>query len=245
MEKDVTGIILLAGSSSRYQKGFNKNFELINNKPVFYYSLKVMNEVAPIKEIILVIKKGEEDLVYEYLKHYNLNKEIKIIYGGNSRKESVYNALNNSEYNTVIIHDGARPLIKKEYIINSLKEMDNYQGVIVGVPVKDTIKIINERGEIETSTNRKYTYIAQTPQCFNRDLLIKLHEKYKDSEDVTDDAILLEKENIKVKVIEGSYANIKLTTSEDYFYIKRLLEEGEKKDENNIMECSRAKSLFK
>ena len=244
MEKEVSGIILIAGSSTRYQKGINKNFELINNKPVFYYSLKVMNEIDPIKEIILVIRKDEEELVNELLKQFSLNKEIKLVYGGNTRQQSVYNALNNSINNTVIIHDGARPLIKKEYIINCLEEIDYYPGVIVGVKVKDTIKIINDKGEVESSTNRKYTYIAQTPQCFNKDILIKLHEKYQNSEDITDDAMLLEKENIKVKLVNGSYRNIKLTTSEDYYYIKRLLE-GEEKDENNIMECSRTKSLFK
>ncbi|MBR2828416.1 MAG: 2-C-methyl-D-erythritol 4-phosphate cytidylyltransferase [Bacilli bacterium] len=226
MKEEVTGILLIAGSSTRYQKGYNKNFERINNHPVFYYSLKVMEEIPSIKEILLVIKKEEEIKVKEILKEEKMN-HVKTIIGGNSRKESVYKALKKSKYNIVLIHDGARPLIKEKFIKDCIQSMKNYQGAVTAMPVKDTIKIINDKKEIETSTKREYTYIAQTPQCFDKEILLKLHEKYKNDDSITDDAMLLEKENIKVKIVDGSYNNIKLTTKEDYIYIKEILERGE------------------
>lgn len=222
MKEEVTGILLIAGSSTRYQKGYNKNFERIGNHPIFYYSLKVMEEIPSIKEILLVIKKEEEFKVKEILKEENITN-VKLVIGGNSRKESVYHALNKAKYNIVLIHDGARPLIKEQYIIDCINSMKEYSGAITGMPVKDTIKIVNDKKEIETSTNRKYTYIGQTPQCFHKKILLKLHEKYQNDDLITDDAMLLEKENIKVKIIDGNYNNIKLTTKEDYIYIKELL----------------------
>ena len=227
MNKEVTGIILMAGSSTRYNKGYNKNFELINNKPIFYYSLEVMSKIDNIKEIILVIKKEEEKVVFDYINSFNLKKEISIAFGGNTRKESVYNALIKSKYPIVLIHDGARPLIKKRYVDECISNIGKYQGVIIGIPVKDTIKIINNKNEIVSSTDRKLTYIGQTPQCFIKKVLLACHQKYKNDNDITDDSMLLERENIKVKLLEGSYTNIKITTKEDYLYIKELLEEGE------------------
>ena len=205
----VSGIILIAGSSTRYNKGINKNFELLNNIPVFIYSIKVMKKVKEIKEIILVIRKEEEQLVKDYLSNEHI-RNIKLVYGGSSRKESVYNALLESNNDIVIIHDGARPLIKESFIKECIKNINDYNGVVIGVPVKDTIKIINDNNEVIESTNRKYTWISQTPQCFKKDVLLEIHKKYQNDDTITDDSILLEKENIKVKMIRGSYTNIKL-----------------------------------
>ena len=218
-----SGIILIAGSSSRYSKGYNKNLELINNKPVFMYSIDVMNKAKSIDEILLVIREDEEPIVRKYLTEQS--KELKIVYGGSSRQESVYNALKEASNEIAVIHDGARPLIKKEYIDNCLKYTKDYSGVIIGVPVKDTIKLINDNQEVLNSTNRPYTWIAQTPQCFDKDLLLGLHTKYKEHDNITDDASLLELEGIPVKMVRGDYTNIKLTTSDDLEYIKRLVKE--------------------
>ena len=216
----VSGIILIAGSSSRYNKGYNKNLELINNRPIFMYSVEVMNRIKEINEIILVIKKEEENIIKDYIKD---NNKVKIVYGGSSRKESVYKGLIKTNNDIVIIHDGARPLIKEEYLKDCLKYIKEYNGVVIGVPVKDTIKIIDENNIVIESTNRNSTWISQTPQCFKKDILLELHKKYLDDESITDDSILLEKEGIKVKMIKGSYTNIKLTTKEDLIYIKSLI----------------------
>ena len=115
----------------------------------------------------------------------------------------------------MLIHDGARPKIKKEYIDNSLIEMKNYKGTTVAVKSKDTIKICDDNGVVIETTNRANTYLVQTPQCFDRKLLKELHEKYENDESITDDCMILEKLGYKIKIIPGDYTNIKVTTFDD------------------------------
>ena len=222
--RTVTGIILLAGNSTRFGKNKNKNFELLNNKKtVLSYSLNCFNMNKYIDNIILAVKQEEKSTVEKIIKNENIIKPIKIIYGGDSRQESVYNCIKNCNSDIVIIHDGARPLIKQEYINECLDSIKHYKGVCIGVKSKDTIKIINEKYEVISTTNRENTFLIQTPQCFDRNLLLKIHNKYKSDINITDDCVLLEKENYKVKVICGDYSNIKITTQEDIDLVKRLL----------------------
>ena len=212
--KKVTGIILVAGNSTRYGKGINKNFENIGNKKVLSYSLRAFADNSNISDIILVVREEDLDTINEILEDERVDKPIKLVYGGSSRKESVYNGLISTNSNIVIIHDGARPVIKQRYIDECIKYMKKYKGVIVGVKSKDTIKIVNSEDEIVSSTDRGYTWIGHTPQCFDRKLLLKLHEQNKDK-NITDDSMLLELAKYKVKIIEGEYSNIKITTSDD------------------------------
>ena len=226
MKNKVTGIILLAGNSVRYGKGFNKNLDLLNNKYIFLYSLEVFNQCNFIDDIILVIKKSDKDKILKILKDIHLSKEIKLVIGGSTRQESVYNALMNTNANIVVIHDGARPLIKSRYIEEGINAMDNYIGAITAVPVKDTIKIANDNQEIVASTNRERTYIGQTPQVFKKNILLDLHQKYKNDNSITDDAMLLEKENYKIKIIIGDYTNIKITNREDLLIAQNFMEKN-------------------
>ena len=106
-------------------------------------------------------------------------------------------------------------MIKQRFITDSIKEMDNFNGTTIAVKSKDTIKISDDNGVVEKTTLRKNTWVIQTPQCFNRKILLAAHEKYKDDETVTDDCMLLERENEKIKLIEGEYSNIKVTTFDD------------------------------
>ena len=221
--KKVTGIILCAGNSTRYGKGINKNFENIGCRTVLSYSLKVFAENSNITDMILVIREEDLDIINDILYKERIDKPIKIVYGGISRRESVYNALISTNSSIVIIHDGARPVIKNKYINDCIKYMKKYKGVIVGVKAKDTIKVVNDSEEIVSSTDRKYTWIGQTPQCFDRKLLLKLHEENKDNS-ITDDSMLLELASYKVKIIEGEYSNIKITTSDDLDIAKIYLE---------------------
>ena len=220
--KSVTAIILAAGNSIRYGKNINKNLELVYNKEVLTYSLETFNNNTYIDNIIITIKKDDLSLLTELLKKQKLNKEVNIIIGGQTRKESVYNAIKKTSSDIVIIHDGARPLIKDDYINICCQEMNNYKGVTVGVKSKDTIKITNDKGIVINTTNRSNTWMIQTPQCFDRNILLKAHEKYKD-EDATDDCTLLEKDGYDIKVIESDYANIKITTNEDLEIVKKLI----------------------
>ena len=221
-DRTVTGVILVAGNSTRFGMNRNKNFEIVNDKSILSYSLNAYDNNKYIDNIIVVIKESDRNSVEEIIKHENLSKKTDIVVGGNSRKESVYNGLKNTNSDIVIIHDGARPAIKQEYINKAIEEMEVYKGVTIGVKTKDTIKITDDNGIVESSTKRANTWIIQTPQCFDRKILFELHEKYKDL-DVTDDCMLLEKDGYDVKIIEGDYTNIKVTTYEDINIIKEFL----------------------
>lgn len=220
--KTVTAIVLVAGNSTRYGKNRNKNFELINGKTVISYTLNIFDKNDYIDDIIIAVKENEIQEIEKIIESENLNKEVKLIIGGNTRKQSVYNCLKMTNSDIVIIHDGARPAIKQEYIDKCLETMNDFSGATMRVKSKDTIKITDDNNVVVTTTKRKNTWLIQTPQCFERKTLLEMHEKYND-EDITDDCVLLEKGNYQVKIIEGDYTNIKLTTYEDLSIIREFL----------------------
>lgn len=217
--KHVTAIILAAGQSKRFGKNNNKNFELINGKSILLYSIDAFNQNKYVDSIIIVTRPCDIENVKNIIEKKNAKKNIEIVLGGRTRQESVYNALKQTYSEIVIINDGARPAIKQEYIDNCLKRMNEYKGVTIGVKSNDTIKISDNNGIAKKTTNRNNTWIIQTPQSFDRNILLQLHEKYK-YEEATDDCSLLEKENYKIKIIDGDYTNIKVTTYMD----KNILE---------------------
>lgn len=223
--KTISAIILVAGNSTRFGKNRNKNFEILNEKTVLEYSLNAFDKNKYVDYIIIAIKESEMQEVKDIINKEQLTKKINIVTGGNTRKESVYNCIKNINSDIVIIHDGARPLIKQEYINNCIENMREFKGVTIGVKSKDTIKITDEKNIVINTTNRDNTWIIQTPQCFDRDILVKMHEKYK-NEDVTDDCSLLEKDGNRIKIIPGDYTNIKITTGEDMDIIKKFASEN-------------------
>ena len=216
----VTGIILAAGDSARYGKSINKNFDKIDNRSVLNYSLEVFDKSDYIDDIVLVFKKEELKSVYEILSRSNLTKPMKMITGGKTRQESVFRGLTYTDSDYVVIHDGARPLIKEKYIEDCLSTMKQYDGCSVGVKASDTIKITDEDGLVIDTTKRSNTWIVQTPQCFNRKVLLDCHKKHLCDTDNTDDCMLLEKDGYKVKMIEGDRSNIKITTQDDLWIVK-------------------------
>ena len=223
-QKSITAIILVAGNSTRYGKNRNKNFEKIHGKEVICYSLEAFCQNEYIDNIIIGIKREEMAIVKNILSNLKANKPVDIVLGGKTRQETVFHCLQKTESDLVMIHDGARPAIKQFYINECIEAMKEYKGATIGVRSKDTIKITDENNIVVQSTKRSNTWIIQTPQCFDRDILLKAHEKYK-NDDVTDDCSLLEKDKYKVKVISGDYSNIKITTSEDLDIVKSLAKE--------------------
>ena len=221
--KKTTAIILAAGNSVRYGQNRNKKLEIINNKTILEYSLKEFNQNKNIDNIIIVAKESEQETINEIIYKNRTSKPIKTVIGGNTRQESVYNAINSTDSKIVIIHDAARPMIKQEYIDNCINEMDNYKAVTIGVKSKDTIKIADDFGIINHTTERKNTWIIQTPQCFDRLSLLDAHNKFKNDSDITDDCMILEKNNETVKIIPGDYSNIKLTTFDDLTLVNEYL----------------------
>lgn len=220
--KTVTAIILVAGNSTRYGQNRNKNFEMVNGKTVVSYSLEAFDQNTYVDDIIIGAKKEEVAVINEILQKEQPKKPVAIVLGGCSRQETVYHCIQNTNSDIVIIHDGARPAIKQEYASKCIESMREFKGVTMGVRSKDTIKITDEKGIVVNSTQRSNTWIIQTPQCFDRKILLEMHQKYR-NEEVTDDCMLLEKNHDKVKIIEGDYTNIKITTYEDIDIIKEFI----------------------
>ena len=221
--KKVTAIILVAGNSTRYGQNRNKNFEVVQGKTILDYSLDEFGKNEKVDDIIIATKESEFENVQNIVDKRNLSKSVKIVKGGASRQESVYNCINNTKSDIVIIHDGARPAIKQEYIDKCIDSMDEFKGVTIGVKSKDTIKLADDNGVVKQTTQRKNTWLIQTPQCFERETLLDAHNKFKNDESITDDCMLLEKTNNDIKIIEGDYSNIKVTTFDDLKLINEFL----------------------
>ena len=222
-KKKVTAIILAAGNSVRYGQNRNKNLEVVNNQTVLEYSLNEFNKNKKIDNIIIAAKESDLEDINQIIYKNRSRKPIKTVIGGSTRQESVYNSINSTDSNIVIIHDAARPMIKQEYIDKCIDEMDNFKGVTIGVKSKDTIKIASNDGIIESTTNRSNTWVIQTPQCFDRISLLEAHNKFKNDSDITDDCMILERNNERVKIISGDYSNIKLTTFDDLNLVNEFL----------------------
>lgn len=231
-------IVLAAGQGRRMQSKVAKQYMEINGKPMLYYSLKAFQD-SVVDEILVVVGEDEVDYCREHiLDRYGFNKVKAIVAGGKERYLSVYNALQNVEERIVagilegdnryvLIHDAARPLITKQIIEDAIQGVVSNKAVVVAVPSKDTIKIANETGTIEYTPKRSLTYIIQTPQAFEFDLLMKSYQAVMKSTnlEITDDAMIVEHgSNQSIKIVEGNYKNIKVTTPEDIKIAEILLE---------------------
>ena len=211
-------VIVAAGTGTRMNMGINKQFIKLEGKEIIYYTIEKFYRNENIEDIVVVVKEEEAEFFRKkILDKYNF-KNIKIAYGGKERQDSVYNGLKSLDKNCniVLIHDGARPFVSDKIINKSIEEAKENKAVVVGVPVKDTIKVIDNDNNIVDTPNRSLLWAVQTPQTFDYNLLIKSYEDaFKDNFYGTDDAMLVERIGYKVKMVEGSYNNIKITTQED------------------------------
>ncbi len=215
----VSVIIAAAGMSNRMGSKINKQFLLIDNKPILAHSIGAFNRLKFIDEIILVSKAEEVDYCRkEIIYKYGFNKVTKIVKGGKERQDSIYNGIIslNNKTDIVLTHDGARPFIKNEAIIKGIEGAIEHGACVIGVPLKDTIKVIEDENIVHHTPKRSLLWAAQTPQCFQVRLLKEGYE-YAISEGIvgTDDSSLVEKKGYPVKMIMGNYDNIKITTPED------------------------------
>lgn len=223
----VSVVIPAAGQGKRMKATKNKQFLLLNNKPILAHTISKFSEIDLIDEIIVVAKK--EEITYckkEVVSKYDFSKVKKIISGGKTRQESVYNGLKEVSLNSdfVLIHDGARPLIRKQTIEKMIRKVANFDAVAVGVFVKDTIKEINDSNFIVRTPKRENLIRIQTPQIFTRKLIITAYKKAFDDNFVgTDSSCLVERLGTNVKFVKGSYENIKITTPEDLNFAEDIL----------------------
>lgn len=216
-------LLLLGGKSSRYGGDVNKVYCLINNKPIFLYSLDKFIQFKEIKKIIIVYNPDDYSLLNKYLEQYK-KYNIELVAGGLERYNSVINGLSklSSDCTKVIAHDGARPNISLDVIRKAIDESNEYSSLSVGVKVTDTIKKVTE-GSCET-INRDNLYNMQTPQITDKDLLIKALNCVKKEDNITDDLMAIEKyTNVTPHITIGSKYNIKLTTQDDLQLLEYLL----------------------
>ena len=217
-----TAIILAAGKGSRMHSKIEKQFMELGGYPVIYYALNTFEE-SPVDAIILVTGKNSVEYCrHEIVEKYHFTKVVSVVEGGENRYDSVYNGLRAcSETDYVMIHDGARPFVTQDMIVRSIRTLAEYKACTVGMPVKDTIKIVDENQIGMATPARECLWQIQTPQSFDYKCLMKCYQKMmKKRVDgallVTDDTMVVEEYGeIRVKVIEGSYTNIKITTPED------------------------------
>ena len=219
-------VIVAAGSGSRMKRDINKQFIKLDGKEIIAYTIEKFYKSEDIGDIVIVIKENEEKYFIENIINKYGFDNIKLAYGGKERQDSVYNGIKklNRNCEIVLIHDGARPFVNEYIIKNSIKEAKENNAVVVGVPVKDTIKVVDSDGNIVDTPNRSLLWSVQTPQSFKYEIITKAYE-YAYSNDYygTDDAMLVEHIGYNVKMIQGSYDNIKITTEEDLHFGIQIL----------------------
>lgn len=224
-----TAIILAAGQGKRMKTKVQKQFLMLQGKPLLYYSLACFQKSDEIQEIVVVT--GKESIDYcrsEIIEKYGFTKVKSIAEGGKERYDSVYAGLEACSADTdyVFIHDGARPFVTENILRRGYDTVCKCRACVAGMPSKDTIKIVDDKTYSTATPERKYVWAVQTPQIFETELITDAYSKLmgKHAVQVTDDAMVLEQMlKMPVKLFEGSYENIKITTPEDLDIAKMFL----------------------
>ncbi len=224
-----TGVIIVAaGKGRRMNSAVAKQYIELKGRQILSYTVETFNKSRYIDEIVLVageadIKSVEENIVEKY----GFDKVKAVVAGGSERQYSVNNGLNavSADCDVVLIHDGVRPFVEDKYIKRLIDTALEYGACVLGVPVKDTIKVCDSEGTIVSTPERSTLWAAQTPQCFKYDVIKKAYESaMRDGILGTDDCMLAERTGVRVKMAEGDYNNIKITTPEDLYLGERILE---------------------
>lgn len=220
-----TFIVAAAGVGKRMGLGYPKQFLEHNGKPIFIYTLETIQKNLLVDEIIVVTNSEYIDSVREYIEKYKITKVKEIVAGGKERQDSVFNALSKAKGSFVAVQDGVRPFIKERYIddcYHFLIENIDFDGIAVGVKAKDTIKLINDEGDIVETPERKNVINIHTPQVFRRETLVAAYKKaYSENFYGTDDSMLVERAGGRVRFYEGDYDNVKITTPEDMVFLNK------------------------
>lgn len=236
-KKQCTAIVLAAGSGKRMESATSKQFLMLGDRPVIWYPLQTIEQSGIIDRCILVT--GAEDIDYvrrEIVGKYHFLKVSAVVAGGRERWESVYRGLcriaeEDMPEGYVFIHDGARPFLSEKILEDLYHEVCRSRACIAAVPAKDTVKIADQDGFIRQTPDRRKVWTVQTPQAFEKDLIIKAYQMFYEGVlsggtecSVTDDAMVVEKMlGVPVKTVVASYENIKITTPEDMDLAEALL----------------------
>jgi 2-C-methyl-D-erythritol 4-phosphate cytidylyltransferase len=220
-------IVLAGGAGKRMGSSTNKQFLLLDNRPIIVHALQVFEECKPVDGVYLVVNQKDLPVIQEeILETYKFSKILKLVIGGRLRQDSVRNGLEAIEdpCDIVIIHDAARPFVSPAFVEKSIFLMEMFDAIIPAIPVRDTIKVISKEGFVQKTLERDSLWQIQTPQTFKYQLIMKAYREGMAKKLYgTDDAAFIEYLGKKVKVIEGSPYNLKITTPEDLVIAKGIL----------------------
>lgn len=233
-----TALIVAAGKGQRMRAeasslarwgfsevGMGKQYLSLCGEPLLAHTLRALQGCDSIHQIVVIVNEGDIEVCWRLVEEHDISKVSEITVGGEERQDSVGNGLRVLPRDTgvVVIHDGARPLILPRLIEEAISALSGWDGVVLGVPVRDTVKFVEGERIVQT-LDRSKLWCIQTPQVFPRHLLEEAHERARgDGFYGTDDAVLLERLGYRVRVIMGSYENIKITVPEDLLVAEAIL----------------------
>ncbi len=220
-------VIAAAGKGSRMGSSTNKQYMLLNGRPVLSYSLDFFEKLHVVSQMVVVCAPDEVDYCRQQIvRRFKFNKVAAVVPGGQERQDSVWAGLQQlgTDTDLVAVHDGARPLLSVEVLSRLLVEAREWGAAIPGIPSKDTVKLGDRDGFVRQTLDRTAVYAIQTPQVFNfNELLTSYREAREEGFMGTDDASLFERYIGRVKIVPGDYNNIKITTPEDMAVAEALL----------------------
>jgi 2-C-methyl-D-erythritol 4-phosphate cytidylyltransferase len=223
-------LIPAAGTGKRMGSNRNKLLLEVRSQTIIAWTLLAAEAASNIRWIGIISQPTDWPDFKAIIAGLNLTKPVELIIGGSSRQESVYNGLQAlpTEAQQVLIHDGARCLVTPDLLNSCAQAIAHCPGLIAAVPVKDTIKVVDDNGIIQSTPDRRNLWAAQTPQGFNVNLLKQCHaEGMRQGWEVTDDAALFEKCGLEVQIVEGEETNLKVTTPQDLAIAEFILNSRE------------------
>lgn len=225
--KKISAVITAAGNGLRMKSDRAKPYIELKGKKILEICLDTIVSLEEIDQIIVVIRKDDENYLKDIIKKYD--KKISYVFGKQTRELSTYEGLKAVDKNSklVLTHDGVRPFASKELFEKVIENSEEYKAVISAVKSKDTVKIVDKDLLVKNTPLRKEVYNVQTPQAFDKELILAYYKKYIQSDfTITDDSQLFEIfSEEKIKVVEGEYSNIKMTTPEDLIFARGFLED--------------------
>jgi 2-C-methyl-D-erythritol 4-phosphate cytidylyltransferase len=223
----VTVLIPAAGMGKRMGKAVAKQFLPLGDRPLLAHTLLAFQRASEIDEIIPILSREDmETCLRDVIERYHITKVKTLVVGGKERQESVSHGLQKLDTDAaiVLVHDGVRPFVTQEMIREVVEHARKGECVTVGVPLKDTVKEVDGRGMVRQTLDRSRLWAIQTPQAFPAKILQHAYEESSRHNAIgTDDATLVERAGGKVRVIMGSYENIKITTPEDLILAEEIL----------------------
>ena len=229
----VSVIFPAAGQGTRMKAGKNKVLLELSGRPILLRTLASFSRMPEVGELIVVTGREEMEEVRAMLQGAKGLKPWQLVAGGSERQYSIRNGLNHvaEEADLVLVHDAARPLITAEVIRRVMEGARAFGGAIAAVPEKNTVKIVDDEGLVVSTPPRKSLWAVQTPQGFKKDILLEANDRAEQEGFLgTDDASLVERLGRPVKVVEGDYRNIKITTPEDMVTAEAFLRQMEEEE---------------